>query len=149
VAARSVETLHGGQDLIVPLEPVRAIAWAFRAYALPIPDTVSPVMESPLEVVRRLRLAAGFSQRDLARRAGTSQPAIARYEGGSAIPSWETLQRLAAACGRRLTIRAEVAPDPHDVQLAERLLDSTPAERLQALRRYAQLHGSAREKERR
>jgi transcriptional regulator with XRE-family HTH domain len=87
-------------------------------------------MESPAEVIHELRRAAGFSQRELARRGGTSQPAIARYESGATAPSWKTLQRLAAACGRHLTISAEVVPNPHDVELAERLLDMTPAERL-------------------
>ena len=102
-------------------------------------------MDSPAEVVHGLRSAAGFSQRELARRGGTSQPAIARYESGAATPSWKTLQRLAAACGRRLTIGAEIVPDPHDVELADRLLDLTPAERLRALRRYARLRASAQD----
>jgi hypothetical protein len=95
--------------------------------------------------VRDLRRAAGLSQRELARRAGTSQPAVARYERGAATPSWETIQRLAAACGRRLTISADIAPDPHDVELAELLLGLTPLERLRALRRYARLHDLAQE----
>ena len=86
-----------------------------------------------------MRLAAGLSQRDLAQRAGTSQPAIARYERGVATPSWETLQRLAAGCGRWLTINTGVMPEQHDVELAERLLELTPEERLRALRRYAHL----------
>lgn len=86
-----------------------------------------------------MRLGAGLSQRDLARRAGTSQPAIARYERGVATPSWETLQRLAAACGRWLTMNTGVLPEQHDVELAETLLELTPEERLRALRRYAHL----------
>ena len=102
-------------------------------------------MESPNTLVRELRLAAGLSQRALARRAGTSQPAVARYERGAATPSWETLQRLAAACGRRMKIGAEAVPDPHDVELAEILLGLTPEERLRALRRYARLREVARE----
>lgn len=102
-------------------------------------------MDSPTPLVRKLRLAAGLSQRALARLAGTSQPAIARYERGAATPSWETLQRLAAACGRRLRISAEVLPEPHDVELAELLLGLTPEERLRALRRYAHLYEGARE----
>lgn len=102
-------------------------------------------MNSPNTLVRELRLAAGLSQRALARRAGTSQPAIARYERGSATPSWETLDRLAAACGRRVTISAEPIPDPHDVELSRMLLDLTPEERLRALPRYARLHQLAQE----
>ncbi|MBW8060423.1 MAG: helix-turn-helix transcriptional regulator [Solirubrobacterales bacterium] len=102
-------------------------------------------MEPPNTLVREIRLAAGLSQRALARRASTSQPAVARYERGAATPSWETLQRLAAACGRRMTIGAETVPDPHDVELAEILLGFTPEERLRALRRYARLREVARE----
>jgi len=92
-----------------------------------------------------MRLTAGLSQRALAQRAGTSQPAVARYERGVATPSWETLQRLASGCGQRLTIGAELAPEPHDVELAELLLELTPEGRLRALRRYARLHEVARE----
>jgi transcriptional regulator with XRE-family HTH domain len=99
------------------------------------------VVESPSELVRSARLAAGLSQRALARRARTSQSAIARYESGSATPSWGTVQRLAAACGRRLEIGSTVMPDSHDIELAETLLDLTPAERLGALRRFARMRG--------
>lgn len=101
-------------------------------------------MESPSLLVHELRLAAGLSQRGLALRARTSQPAVARYERGAATPSWETLQRLAAACGRRVTISADAIPDPHDVELAELLLGLTPMERLRALKRYARLREIAR-----
>jgi uncharacterized protein len=92
-----------------------------------------------------MRLAAGLSQRDLARRAGTSQPAIARYERGIASPSWETLQRLAAACGRWVRMNTGMKPEKHDVELAETLLALTPEERLRALRRYAHLRQVAEE----
>ena len=95
--------------------------------------------KSPDAVVLEARLAAGLSQRELARRAGTSQPAIARYERGAAVPSWSTLERIAAACGRRVEISAEIAPDPHDVELAQALLELTPLERLRSLSRYARL----------
>lgn len=94
----------------------------------------------PLDVlVRDARLAAGLSQRALARRAGTSQPAIARYERGVATPSLETLQRLVAACGQRLRLSTEAIPEAHDVKLAELLLELTPLQRLRALSRYARL----------
>ncbi len=96
-------------------------------------------MDPPSELIRNLRSQAKLSQRELARRAATSQPAIARYEGGSATPSLETLQRLAAACGRQLRLSAEPTPDPHDVELAEELLRLTPLQRLHALPRFARL----------
>jgi uncharacterized protein len=102
-------------------------------------------MKSPETLIHRMRLSAGLSQRALAQQAGTSQPAIARYERGTTTPSWETLQRLAAACGWRVGISAEAVPEPHDVELAEALLELTPEERLRALRRYARLHEMAHE----
>jgi len=101
-------------------------------------------METPQAALRQARALAGLSQRALAARAGTSQPAIARYERGAATPSWETLERLIEACGRSLELRAEVAPDPHDVELAARMLELTPLERLRTLPRYARLRGLAR-----
>jgi transcriptional regulator with XRE-family HTH domain len=96
-------------------------------------------METAASLVLEMRMAAGLSQRALAERAGTSQPAIVRYERGGATPSLETLERLARACGRRLRLSAETPADPHDVDLAETLLGLEPLERLRALRRYARL----------
>lgn len=101
-------------------------------------------MESLGSLVNKLRRTAGLSQRALAQRAGTSQPAIARYERDAAVPSWETLQRLAEACGRHLRIDVEPIPATEDAELTELLLRLTPAERLQALSRYAHLHELAR-----
>jgi transcriptional regulator with XRE-family HTH domain len=103
-------------------------------------------VESIDQVVRDLRIGVGLSQRALAHRASTSQPAIARYERGAATPSWETLQRIAAACGRRLRLSTEPVPDPHDVELAAELLGLTPKERLRALPRYARLRRLASER---
>lgn len=49
--------------------------------------------------VRRLRLQAGVSQRELAFLAGTSQPTIASYEKGTKSPTVQTIERLARALG--------------------------------------------------
>lgn len=100
-------------------------------------------MASLAAITRELRTGAGLSQRALASRAGTSQPAIARYERGASTPSWQTLERLAAACGRRLRLSVEGAPDAHDVELARMLLELTPLERLRTLTRYARLRALA------
>jgi uncharacterized protein len=103
-------------------------------------------MSSPRTLLLESRKAAGLSQRALAQTAGTSQPAIARYERGAATPSWDTLQRLAAACGRRVRLVTEPVADPHDVELASRLLELTPEQRLRALARYARLRRLATER---
>lgn len=57
------------------------------------------------EAIRQARLGANLSQVDLAARAGTSQSALARYETGAALPTLPTLERILAACGRRLEIQ--------------------------------------------
>jgi len=59
--------------------------------------------------LRQARLDANLSQVSLATRAGTSQPALARYETGAALPTLPTLERLLAACGRRLEIQTPPA----------------------------------------
>lgn len=57
-------------------------------------------------LLRTARERAGLSQAALAAAAGTSQSAVARYETGVAQPSLRTLERLLAACGDRLELRA-------------------------------------------
>ena len=50
-------------------------------------------------VIRRARMSVGLTQTELARRAGTSQPALARYETGATLSTVPTLERILAACG--------------------------------------------------
>lgn len=56
------------------------------------------------EQVRALREAKGISQSELARRIGSTQPAIARLEAGGVAPSIETLERIAHALGLELSV---------------------------------------------
>ena len=49
--------------------------------------------------LRELRLAAGLTQAELARRTGIHRPNIARVEAGRHTPSLETLSRIATAIG--------------------------------------------------
>ena len=67
-------------------------------------------------LIRETRQRAGLSQDALAARAGTSQPAVSRYESGAASPSVETLDRLLAAMGARLELSAADAPRHLDVR---------------------------------
>jgi uncharacterized protein len=55
--------------------------------------------------IHRARTRAGLSQAELAKRAGTSQPALARYETGVALPTIPTLERLLRGCGQQLELR--------------------------------------------
>ncbi len=50
-------------------------------------------------IINEVRQIAGLTQAQLARRSGTSQAAIARYESGDSNPSTATLQRITRAAG--------------------------------------------------
>lgn len=73
------------------------------------------------DLIRRARLEAALSQRDLARRAGTSQSALARYEGGHSQPSLTTLERILRAAGKTLRVHADDTPDPSTGPVRARL----------------------------
>jgi transcriptional regulator with XRE-family HTH domain len=66
------------------------------------------------------RELTGLSQRKLAARAGTSQPALAKLETGNGLPSIRTLLRIAGAAGFELVIGLRrpksTAPDPEALQ---------------------------------
>ncbi|MGC8514002.1 MAG: helix-turn-helix domain-containing protein [Acidimicrobiales bacterium] len=54
------------------------------------------------ERIQAARHAAGLSQAELARRAGTSQPAVNRYEQGRTVPTARTMERIVGACQERM-----------------------------------------------
>jgi HTH-type transcriptional regulator/antitoxin HipB len=56
------------------------------------------------ETVRLRREELGWSQRQLAERAGMSQPGVARFEVGGTTPTLPLLERLAEALGLTLTV---------------------------------------------
>src|SRR5258708_27319390 len=56
------------------------------------------------EAVRARREELGWSQRQLAERAGMTQPGIARFEAGGTTPPLPLLERLAAALSLTLTV---------------------------------------------
>lgn len=55
--------------------------------------------------VRQLREQRGWSQTQLARACGMSQPSIARFEAGGTIPTIIVLERLARALDADLAVR--------------------------------------------
>jgi predicted transcriptional regulator len=63
---------------------------------------------TPGGLVRQARTAAGLTQAELARRAGTTQSAIARLEAGEVSPRWDTVLSLVTATGGRLEITLDV-----------------------------------------
>jgi ribosome-binding protein aMBF1 (putative translation factor) len=61
------------------------------------------------EAVRARREELGWSQRQLAERAGMTQPGVARFEVGGTTPTLPLLERLASALGLTLTISLDPA----------------------------------------
>ena len=64
------------------------------------------------DLLREVRSRTGMTQAELARRAGTSQAAVARYESGEVSPVVTTLERLLAAAGYSLSLDAAREADP-------------------------------------
>jgi ribosome-binding protein aMBF1 (putative translation factor) len=63
-------------------------------------------------LVREMREEAGFTQTELAEKVGTTQSVIARLENADyAGHSLMMLERIAAACGVGLRLRAEKKPN--------------------------------------
>jgi transcriptional regulator with XRE-family HTH domain len=83
------------------------------------------------DIIREARLRAGLTQRELARRAGTSQPAIARWESGEVVPSFERLRELVRACGLELSFRLFNYDDSY-IPFIEERLDLSPDKRVAA-----------------
>lgn len=73
---------------------------------------------SAARVIAHVRQRADLSQAELARRAGTSQPAISAYEQGRRDPTVDSLRRLVEAAGWRLVLGVEPVgsdlPPPKD-----------------------------------
>jgi transcriptional regulator with XRE-family HTH domain len=89
-------------------------------------------------LVREARRRAGLTQAQLAARAGTSQPAIARYERGRAMPDIATLDRVVEACGFELRL-VLAAPDARRRANEQAALERTVEERLDANERFTEL----------
>jgi transcriptional regulator with XRE-family HTH domain len=99
---------------------------------------------TPGALIRTAREAQGLSQAALARRLGTSQPAIARLESRRSNPTVLTLRRALEALGHDL----ELASAPRkasgvDETLLRRQLRLSPAERVSGFERaYRNVRGT-------
>ena len=87
---------------------------------------------SAAQVLRLARQRAGLTQVELARRSGTKQSAIARWEKGAVSPRVDTLERLLRACGFEPVVTFTAITDEDQNQLLERLA-WTPRQRLDYL----------------
>lgn len=86
--------------------------------------------------IRASRRRGGLRQAELARRLGTRQAAVWRWENGLVEPSFATVLRAASACGLALSISLEDV-DPDEWRLVEAGRDHSPAQRLQDLKAYS------------
>ena len=102
--------------------------------------------DSATQLVRSARLAAGLTQRELARKARTAQSVVARIELGDNSPSWETLTRLLRAAGFGLSATLERIPtvDKSILDDVPRILRMTPEQRLQEVAEVSRFIAAAR-----
>ncbi|MBO0768769.1 MAG: helix-turn-helix transcriptional regulator [Solirubrobacterales bacterium] len=79
-------------------------------------------------IIRDARRAAGLTQTALAERLGVPQSVVARLETPESNPTWTTVNRALAACGRSLTVTEAASTDGIDPTLIT--VGLTPGERL-------------------
>ncbi len=83
---------------------------------------------SAASILRHARRKANLSQRELGRRAGTTQTTISRIEKGLISPRFDTLERLLDSCGFQLQAIPRRG-EGIDRGAIRELLRATPAER--------------------
>lgn len=91
-------------------------------------EDMSSVVHGVATVLRDARRAAGLTQSEVGRRAGTSQPAVSRIEAGRSMPDLTTLSRLLLACGQSLQLSTVAISEDEQRQLDESL-ELTPVQR--------------------
>ena len=87
-------------------------------------------------LVREARHRAGFTQAELAQRAGVPKSTVGRIESGARVPSTEMVERLVRAAGLEVSVSLS-EPDPGTDTMFERTLRRSPAERLADATRVA------------
>ncbi len=88
------------------------------------------------QLIREARRRAALTQAELAALAGTSQPAIARWESGRTAVSVDDVVRLVRLCGLDIEFHL-VEHDTSDLAQANRLVPMSGQERLDRLERVA------------
>ena len=84
----------------------------------------------PSDLIRNTRSRLGLSQRQLALRAGTTQAAVSRIEGGLVSPRFTTVRELLIAMGEEPVLESRRIESKWDQAHMTSTLERTPAERL-------------------
>ncbi|MHB8507339.1 MAG: helix-turn-helix transcriptional regulator [Candidatus Dormibacteria bacterium] len=87
-------------------------------------------------LIRDARVRAGLTQRELARRAGTSQAVVSAYENEQREPGYTRLETLIAAAGFELRVELHRAEDVDSDEDDDRILENlrlTPSQRLRKM----------------
>jgi transcriptional regulator with XRE-family HTH domain len=84
------------------------------------------------EIIKEARLLAGYSQRQLADRAEVPRQSIARWEGRTVEPGFDTVRRLLRACGFDVSLVRFEPDETVDLRLGGKL-ELTPQERVLAM----------------
>jgi transcriptional regulator with XRE-family HTH domain len=93
-------------------------------------------------LVREARLLAGLSQGELARRAGTTQAVVSRWERNAEVPRIDALARALRACGFEVDLVFRRVDDVDRSQITSALA-LTPDERLESVTEATRLLGLA------
>ena len=95
------------------------------------------------DLLREGRHLAGISQAELARRLGTTQPVVSRWERGADVPRVDALARALQACGFEADLTFRRHDDVDRAQIRSQL-SMTPSQRLASSEAVSELVGLAR-----
>ena len=111
------------------------------------PDTAAISDLDPGALVRELRQLEGISQAELARRIGSTQAVVSRWERGEEAPRLDALVRVLRATGFEADLVFRRHDDEDRSQLRW-LLDMTPDERARHFRGAVRAYANARRAQR-
>jgi transcriptional regulator with XRE-family HTH domain len=140
LAARAAHAVSAVRSLNAAVH--RDSVFAINNWFCPMP--VKKTGRIPSALLVQARQASGLSQRELARRARTSQSVVARIESGEASPSWRTIEHLLRCAGFEIQASLLAHAPSHMLDDVPRILALTAEERLTELRNADRLRVNAR-----
>lgn len=102
-----------------------------------LPTRYTSGVNRPGPLIARLRRGSGVTQAQLARRMGTTQPAVAKLERDDSNPTLATIVDALDALGHELSLVTRPRPARVDESLIRRQLELSPQQRLKSLESMA------------